>query len=200
MIIIPELELVLITAPRTASGSLRRAIQARYENTIILYHHMEADGVPTGYDRWRRVGFLRNPTERLWSLYKFCRETTAAKHAPYLAALRASVDLPFNDWIVSNQLAFTNPYDSEGTLKFWPMYTVKHSIPENRKSQFVYLRPDLGTEIVFFNHLAPFAASIDVDLPQHNRTDSNTRMPDLTPEAEAHIAKFFAWDTERLGA
>lgn len=193
MIIIPERELVLITAPRTASGSLRRAIKVRYPEAITLYHHMEADGVPAGYDRWRRLGVVRHPLDRLWSLYKFSRATAAAKHQHYLDALHGSVELPFDDWIVNNTHVFTAPYDSFGTLKFWPMYTVKHSLPETRKSQFLYLRPDLGTEIVLFDRMHELADHIDLNMPRHNRTDDEPAPP-IAPETLDHMQRFFEWD------
>ncbi|MBL3684559.1 hypothetical protein F2981_16960 [Sinorhizobium meliloti] len=43
----------------------------KYPRSTLIYRHMEADGVPAGYDRWRKVGVVRHPVERLWSLYKF---------------------------------------------------------------------------------------------------------------------------------
>lgn len=71
MILIPNLKVVLILVPRTGSGSLKRAVLNQYPDALLLYRHMEADGVPQGYDRWQKVGVLRNPQDRLWSLYKF---------------------------------------------------------------------------------------------------------------------------------
>lgn len=51
MILIPELETVVILVPRTGSGSLRRAIAEAYPSSMLVYRHMEADGIPAGYDR-----------------------------------------------------------------------------------------------------------------------------------------------------
>jgi hypothetical protein len=73
VIILPSIETVVVLVPRTGSGSLKRAILDRYQDAMPIYRHMEADGVPAGYDRWRRVGVCRHPVDRLWSLYKFCQ-------------------------------------------------------------------------------------------------------------------------------
>ena len=73
MIIIPEKELVLITPPRTGSTSLSDQIAQKYPMSFRPYRHMEADGVPFGYDRWRRVGVFREPVARLWSVYHYCK-------------------------------------------------------------------------------------------------------------------------------
>lgn len=51
MILIPEIQTVVILVPRTGSGSLRRAVAAKYPQSILLYRHMEADGVPAGHDK-----------------------------------------------------------------------------------------------------------------------------------------------------
>lgn len=193
MILIPEIETVVILVPRTGSGSLRRAIAAAYPRSMLLYRHMEADGVPQGYDRWRKVGVVRHPTERLWSLYKFLQEFDGQHDPAYIASMRASVRMPFSDWILNNQTPFTTPYDSADLGRFWPGYAVRHSLPENRKSQFMYLRPDLGTKVFPFANLAGFGDYLGVDLDRHNAT-VDYAVPILTPEAEAHMHRCFRWD------
>jgi hypothetical protein len=198
MILIPEIETVLILTPRTASGSLKQAVLNRYPSAMPIYRHMEADGVPHGYDRWRKIGVLRNPIERLWSLYKFLRGFAGNYEPAYIAAMRASVAMPFSDWLVNNMVVFTSPYDSAGSLKFFAKYTVRHPLPENRKSQFVYLRPDLGTQIVEFSALANLAGALDVDLGNQNVTTPEP-VPPLTLEAEEHCWRYFKWDFERCG-
>lgn len=147
MIIIPEIETVVILVPRTGSGALRRAVAAKYPKSMLVYRHMEADGIPLGYDRWPRVGVVRNPLDRLWSLYKFLRNFGGNHDPAFILAMHASVARPFDDWLLNNEIVFTSPYDRAGLGRYWPGYSVRHPIPENRKSQFVYLRPDLGTEI-----------------------------------------------------
>lgn len=196
MIIVPEIETVVLLVPRTGSGSLKRALLARYPNAFMLYRHMEADGVPAGYDRWRRVGVCRNPLDRLWSLYKFIRTTGGGSYREWpelWARLQASLNRPFSEWVTDNETVFTNSHDSAGKGRFWPQFSILHSIPENRKSQFVYLRPDLGTKIVRFEDRHDLAAALDVELPHVNATDS-CPPPELSPEAADHMDRFFEWD------
>ncbi|PND22894.1 hypothetical protein CN934_03570 [Ensifer sp. MMN_5] len=193
MILVPELETVIILVPRTGSGSLRRAIAEGYPRSTLIYRHMEADGVPAGYDRWRKVGVVRHPVARLWSLYKFLRTFDGDHDPAYIAAMRESVSMSFSDWIVDNRVPFTTPYDSAGYNRFWPQYTVRHPLPENRKSQFMYLRPDLGTEIEQFSNLAAIEERFRIKLPRHNVTRSEP-LPELTSEALTHCHNHFAWD------
>lgn len=194
MILIPEIETVVILVPRTGSGSLRRAILATYPQAMQIYRHMEADGIPLGYDRWRRVGVLRHPVERLWSLFNFLK-TFGGNHDPaFVAAQRACVDRPFPDWIVGNETVFTSPYDSAGRGRFWPGFTCRHPLPETRKSQFLYLRPDLGTEVWHYEDLDTLASTLGVTLSaRHNATDG-LKIPALNDAACDHVSRFMQWD------
>ena len=202
MIIIPDLETIVLLVPRTGSSALRNAILARYPNATMLYRHMEADGVPLGYDRFRRVGVLRDPVDRLWSLYRYLRVIGEGRKASgtgkwepsYVARQRASVDMPFNDWIVDNQTVFTSPYDQVDGAKFYPGFCVRHPIPENRKSQFIYLRPDLGTVVWHYRQLADLFDEFDL-APQSINGAPPLAMPALNDRAADHIARFFDWDT-----
>ena len=162
---------------------------------MMLYRHMEADGVPHGYEAWPRIGVVRNPVERLWSLYRFLNDVGRKHYAPYVEAQRACVQMNFSDWVVSNLTVFTNQYDSAGFGRIFPQYTVRHSIPENRKSQHFYLRPDLGTVIFDFNNLGNLAARLKVTLPLLNATDSRP-VPPLKTETIQHIERWFPWDLE----
>ncbi len=195
MILVPELELVVLLTPKVASGSIRRAVAARYPRSMMIYRHMEADGVPHGYDRWQKVGVVREPIARLWSLYKFLADFDGPHEPAYLATMRASVHMPFSDWIVENHLPFTSPYDSSGAGRFFPGYTVRHPVPENRKSQFVYLRPDLGTMIYRYDELAALEQRLDVKLGTGTNKTAALPMPELSAAARGHIDRFFAWDT-----
>ncbi|WP_245278351.1 hypothetical protein [Ensifer aridi] len=190
----PELETVIILVPRTGSGSLRRAIADKYPRSTLIYRHMEADGVPAGYDRWRKVGVVRHPIARLWSLYKFLRSFDGDHDAAYIAAMRESVSMSFSDWIVNNRVPFTTPYDSVGLGRFWPQYTVRHPLPENRKSQFMYLRPDLGTEILQFSNMEAIEERVGVYLARHHNKTQDEPLPEISGEALAHCYKFFRWD------
>lgn len=207
MILIPEIETVVILVPRTGSGSLKQAILHKYPRALPIYRHMEADGVPLGYDRWRRVGVVRDPVERLWSLYKFCRDMAKERHgiyhAPYMNALRDSTRGGFNDWIVNNQVVFTNGYDVASDKLFWPGYMVRHSLPETRKSQWIYLRPDLGTAVYDYPRLSELANDLGLTTEDSDglgrknvtaRINADSCRPALSPAARAHIEAFFSWD------
>ncbi len=204
MIIIPELETVVILVPRTGSGTLKRAIPQRYPRAFQLYRHMEADGVPLGYDRWRRVGVVRHPVARLWSLYKFLQDFGLKGYDPqastrrddtlYQAKMRASVQRPFSDWIVNNEVVFTSPYDQVKCGDYFPAFTVRHAIPENRKSQFVYLRPDLGTQVYPFEELGLLAHDLDLDISRRRNVTDERDWPDLDAPAIDHVNRFFEWD------
>jgi hypothetical protein len=197
MIIVPEIETVVILTPRTGSGSLKDAIAKTYAQSMLVYRHMEADGVPHGYDRWRRVGVVRDPTDRLWSLYKFLKTFNGNHDNTYIEDMRKSVELPFSEWVCLNETVFTSPYDRAKRGRFFPNYTVNHAQPENWKSQFTYLRPDLGTEIWKFADIHNLARSIGVRLGHKNSTVV-TPKPEVSPEARRHIEEIFAWDLEAV--
>jgi hypothetical protein len=110
----------------------------------------------------------------------------------YVDAQRRSVELPFNDWITNNQTVFTGPYDCAGRGRFWPTFTVRHHLPETRKSQFIYLRPDLGTRVVRFDRLGELEDMLKIKLGHEHRTDGER--PVLSAAATDHVARFFSWD------
>jgi hypothetical protein len=43
---------------------------------------MEADGIALGYDRWRRVGAVRNPLDRTWSAVSASEGGAGAGYKP----------------------------------------------------------------------------------------------------------------------
>lgn len=199
MIIVPEIKTVVLLVPRTGTRALKRAIAERYPQSFMLYRHMEADGVPHGYDRWLKLGVVRHPVERLWSLYKylqrfgidFCEEHDET----YTAKMRDSVRMSFDDWLIGNDQVFTSPYDSAGLGRFFPAYACRHPLPENRKSQFVYLRPDLGTDIVPYACIGHLYDRLGVRPDRINGTDG-TKPPVLGEAARDYVKRWFRWDFE----
>lgn len=195
MLLIPEMSTVLILPPRTGSGTLRRAVLSTYPQAVQIYRHMEADGIPFGYNTWNRIGIARNPFDRLWSLYKFLRGFSGEQHDPaFVRAMQASVQRPFSDWLVNNQVVFTSPYDRAGRGRFWPQYAVRHPMPENQKSQALYLRPDLGTEVVPFSQIQLLADHLGVDISQRANVTEEEPMPPLCREAVEFVQRVHAWD------
>ena len=199
MMIIPEIETVVLFVPRTGSGTLRRALAAKYPGAMLLYRHMEADGVPAGYDRWRRVGVLREPLDRLRSLWRFLGAFGGDHDKAYVTAMRAQGARPFEEWLLENDRPFTSPYDSAGYGRYWPHFTVRHPMAENRKSQFLYLRPDLGTEVWPYKGLPLLARSLGIEAltEQHNATvdESTIQRGDLSDAARDYLARQFRWDS-----
>jgi len=199
MIIVPELQTVVILTPRTGTRSLKNALLATYPQAFLLYRHMEADGVPHGYDRWKKVGVVRDPVARLWSLYKYLKrfglDWCAEHDETYTASMRRSVQCSFEDWLIGNELPFTQPYDSAGLGRFFPAYACRHPLPENRKSQFMYLRPDLGTEIWPYELSTVLHSELGVAsiIGRQNGTDSDAA-PALSPAGQAYVDRWFAWD------
>jgi len=202
MILVPEISTVVLLVPRPGTRALKRAIAERYPAAILLYRHMEAGGVPQGYDRWRKVGVVRDPIARLWSLYNylkrfgldFCEEHDRA----YTAAMRYSVTQPFEDWLITNERVFTSPYDSAGFGRFFPAYTCRHPLPENRKSQFVYLRPDLGTTVYRYGEVDQLFAELDVSPGCENGSGASAP-PALSSSAREYVRRWFSWDLAAAG-
>jgi hypothetical protein len=100
--------------------------------------------------------------------------------------------MPFNDWLVCNEVVFTSPYSTIDGERYWPFFNVLHSLPENRKSQFLYLRPDLGTTVYRFDDLQTLGAHLDIELPRTHETGTEP-VPALNDAADDHIRRFFAW-------
>ena len=199
MILIPEIQTVVILTPRTGTSSLRRGVLAAYPQAMQIYRHMEACGVPAGYDAWPKVGLVRDPIERLWSLYKFLQDFDGAHDATYIGAMRSSVDRPFSDWLVHNEAVFTSPHDRAGRPIIYPAYSVRHALPENRKSQFLYLRPDLGTAVIPYDRPDLVETRLKVSIERgHNATGYRER-PQLTDEAKAAPRLRFGWDFQMAG-
>jgi hypothetical protein len=201
MIIIPELETIVILPPRTGTTAVKNAVLAKYPDAMMIYRHMEADGVPHAYDRWTKIGMFRDPIDRLYSLYKYCQQFSkhrpGEKFAAYKRAHEMATSVDFSTWLLTNDLPFNNQYDSADPRKTYPKYACLHSIPENRKSQFLYLRPDLGTEIWPFFDIEFFGKRLGVKLEKTNESGGAAN-PELTPEAMKHVQYWHAWDFRML--
>lgn len=198
MIIIPEIETVVILVPRTGSTSLRKLIKAKYPESMIPYRHMEADGVPHGYDRWKKVGMLRHPLQRMLSLYSYLKNfDPKQKYDPeYTKRMRRSVTVSFDDWLLHNRETFTSPYHSSGHLGFSPKYACHHPLPENVKSQFLYLRPDLGTKIVQYGDWYGLEQEIGVNMEELHVNEGGPKPGGMHVGTAAwdHIRRHMEWD------
>lgn len=194
MLIVPELHAVFILPPRTGSDSLCLEIMRMYPSAFPLYRHAEAELVPAGYEHWRQVGFVRHPWARLWSLYKYC--AVLADRVDVLPELQPEVDRvaksvagkSFEQWVLTNDELFV-PKGSG-----IPLFTQAHYIPENRKSQEMYLRPDLGTVILKFQDLPKHMEAWGLDPSKRNGATPATTIPPMSKKAKKHMLKYFGWD------
>ena len=199
MIIIPELDTVVITPPRTASTSLHKAVKAHYPSAFSLYRHMEANGVPPGYDLWRKIGVVREPLERLWSLYKYIHKGES-NYRQQIEKTKGNFELPeFNKWVINENIPLVTGFDyrERNLPTYMPYYSCLVTLPETRKSQYYYLRPDLGTEIIRFDQLNKLEDALFLSIPRANGTDNN-EPPEISKEVEEHLKTFFSWDLKQF--
>lgn len=194
MLIIPELRTIFIFPPRTGSDTLCVELMKAFPNAFLPYRHGEADMVLKGYEAWRKVGFVRHPLARLWSLYKYC--AILADRADVVPELRAEVERvaasvqgrPFEEWVLKNEELFL-PKDSG-----IPLLTQLHHVPETRKSQEIYLRPDLGTVILKFQDLPELMVSWGLDASKKRGSTPSPKVPAMTRKLKAHLKKYMPWD------
>jgi hypothetical protein len=67
-------------------------------------------------------------------------------------------------------------------------------MPENRKSQFVYLRPDLGTQVVHFSELDALFDRLGLDPSRRENETAAMTACTVTAEAMDHMQTWFRWD------
>lgn len=208
MLIVPEIETVFILVPRTSTGTLTRVVKETYPRSMLLYRHMEANGVPLGYDRWRRVGFVRHPMVRLYSLWSFMQvwgekervaggPTNRERFPPEAERIAKQSDRPFEDWLLNNEQAWTTPNDLVTGAEYWPLLAKTDPAPENKRSQYSYLRPDLGTIIHKFEDISEAYAEYGLELDQHANARPDRELPTFSEEAWRHVENFCAWDIDQ---
>jgi hypothetical protein len=199
MIIIPELQTVVITPPRTASTSVRLAIRHKYPMAWMPYRHMEVAGIPYGYEKWTVVGVVRAPLSRLWSLYCYCKNLSEDK--PFWVKGRAeqirdSVErYEFPEWLEKNHTVFATAINSAQAR-----YATKYPLPENGKSQVYYYRdaPPENVLLFKFTELQTFASRLGLDLPHTNGSYTGGMEPPKN-EIAAAVKERFRWDRIMAG-
>jgi hypothetical protein len=77
------------------------------------------------------------------------------------------------------------------------IYAPKGSILSGNQHQYLYLRPDLGTEVFQYREISRPERALDCPQPE-KRENATSRLayPTLTDEARDHICRFFAWDLQ----
>lgn len=195
MIIIPELHTIMVCPPRTASTSFKKAILEKHPKSFMLYRHMEANHIPIGYDSWRKIGIVRHPVDRLWSLFNYCKGINIGRNKKHNPEWRednlVKPYTEFTTWLLHNEKVFSNSYFSN-TIS--AQYATSVMLPETKKSQWHTLRPDLGTQVYTFDQRNAVANILGIELDvRHNASDSG-RPPELCLAEKEHIDKYFEWD------
>lgn len=195
MLIVPEKRTIFILPPRTGSSSLHAAVQEQYPQAFMLYRHAERTAIPPGYEGYRVMGFVRHPLARMWSLYKFLCCLDPATSARWVqnelveAVEHVQKFKGFEDWMVNNQRLFLPANTGH------PGLYQKHYIPENWKSQGLYLAPELGTEVLFFPDLAKWFDAWGLPPMRVNETQ-NSVPPRIGREASEHLEQWMRWEIE----
>lgn len=182
MIIIPEIEKVFIRIPRSGSGTLKNAIFRTYPRAFELYHHMEAGGMPLGYGGWQTVALLRDPIERMWSLYRFCKRVQG-NVSEWGDLQRASVQgLDFIDWVLDNKTCFIHPVVGQ---KMYPIYSCLRMVPETRKTQIGYFSAAQNPTMLWPHERVQDCANWLglVQIEHHNRAKDEGPIPRLNKRA-----------------
>lgn len=195
MLIIPELKTVVLQPPRTGSTSLRDVILQTYPRAISLYRHMERTGIPPGYEIWRTCCLIRDPFERLVSIYNYMSAFAATSKVAtreWVERMSGDTDRPFPQWLEESREVFTDPLDVDGT--FNPYYNVCDPTPIARKSQARWARPDLGpVSLLPIDDADRLQEVLGVAAPVMNQATRPGR-PERCARVEAHIQRHFAWD------
>lgn len=162
MIIVPELKSVLITPPRTASSSLRKYLPEKFPKAITLSYHGEYNMIPTCFSDYQVVGVVRDPLERLNSLYNFIRNADPKRFVEgYFGDVhKECMQMTFVQWLVYNKRAFTQPRIGD---TFYAKYNVHNVIPEIHKTYDMYFGPN--AKYVMFDKISE---KLDLNLPVTN--------------------------------
>jgi hypothetical protein len=182
--------------PRTGSDSLCLELMKAHPSAFLLYRHGEASLIPAGYENWKAVGFVRHPLARMWSVFKYCSIVGDMALDGVAEALRADIDAlrvsvegkSFEEWVLTNEV----PLIPSGTRV--PVLHQREHIPENRRSQEQYLRPDLGTAILKFQDLRTHMAAWGLDPARHSNASPSPEVPKVSRKVQRHLKKYMPWE------
>ena len=200
MLIVPEIQTVVIQPPRTGSTALRDAVQATFPNAITLYRHMERPGIPAGYENWRVVCLVRDPFERMVSIYNYMsdfRPTSkpgGGASEAWIERMRNDTDRPFAEWLAQSAEVFTDPIDHDGS--FLPYYNVLDKTPIAQKSQYRWARPDMGpVTLIDIQEAIKLYDILGVRVEKVNASVRRTRA-ERCSKVQAILESRFKWDLD----
>lgn len=193
MLIIPEKRAIIILPPRTGSSTIHNAVREACPFSFMLYRHAERDAIPPGFEDFHVFGFVREPLARMWSLYKFLcilDPLTSATWAQeeVMRLLESVQGKTFEEWLLTNE----EPFLPAGTGH--PGLYQLHYKPETHKSQYEYLRPDLGTAVLPYSHLGEWLRHHQLPELHENKTTDTLKMPAMTPAIAKHLEQFMEWE------
>jgi hypothetical protein len=161
MIAVPELRTVFITPPRTASSSMREHLAEHCPESVVISYHGEADAIPKCFADYTVIGIVRDPIERLSSLYNFINNADPKRFIEgYIEPLKQQAgNMCFTDWLLYANSVFTRPLVGN---KYYPRYNVSNIIPEQDKTFKMYF----GETQNFIKHNEISHYLVDQGLPE----------------------------------
>jgi hypothetical protein len=128
----------------------------------------------------------------MWSLFKFCatldpRTSRRWTQEEVLRVAESVQGRTFEDWLLNN----TGVVHSARALSKPPGFIQRWYVPETTKVQFLYLRPDLGTEVLPFSDLDGWLDHVGLPAMHENQSHAAPRCLPLTSAIEEHLERYF---------
>lgn len=187
MIVIPEARAVVILVPRAGSTALKELLLGAFPRAFMPYRHMEADGVPAGYECYQKYGLVRKPLTRLWSMWHYIKRMESERKPTWdsfgIDEIVAEANTGFINWMLNGSVPFARSASPTGNV--YPQYHTLHPKHEFHKSQYVYLRPDLGTRVFPFHFANNMLDSLAARAAEGQENVPALRMPDRKVNAAA---------------
>jgi hypothetical protein len=144
MLVIPELHKVVIMPPRSGSTALKAAVLSKYKEAFCPHRHGEVVMFnryhqPSWEYEWTFVYCLRDPVERLKSLWRYMQNVNPQRNpaAPswWIRQQNRDADRPFSDWVMQSTSTFSAPDNDQDVY-----HAVAFQMPAVHKSATQYLQ------------------------------------------------------------
>jgi hypothetical protein len=193
MIIIPETQTIVLQPPRTGTTSLRDALLKEYPQAFLIYRHMEADGIPFGYNHFRKVCQVRHPFERLKSMYFYMRNPNIKPRtcAKWVARVKAASNKSFEEWLHDPTCFVSSGIPG---LDLRPRDCQKWIGPSQKKSQILWAKgADQLLRNEHLNEDAFLLLGVDVG---HVNAAKDKKAVECTSHVMRFLHEFHSWDME----
>jgi hypothetical protein len=130
--------------PRSGSTALKQTVLDVYKDAFCPHRHGEVELFNRGFDQvlysnWTFVYCLRDPVERLKSLWRYMQNVSPQRNpaAPpwWIREQNLDADRPFSDWVMQSTSKFSSPDNDEDTY-----HAVAFQMPAVHKSATQYLK------------------------------------------------------------